>query len=100
MIPKHCLNAIGGGMATVLMVDDDADVLATLAAIVKSAGHRVVQASSGITALDILDRDLSIDLMVTDVIMPGLNGFNLAQMARLRRHSLRVLYLSGYCDTV
>jgi DNA-binding NtrC family response regulator len=83
-------------MASVLMVDDDPDVLSTLAAIVKSAGHCVVKASSGMMALDILDGDLPIDLMVTDVTMPDLNGFSLARMARERRQSLKVLYLTGF----
>jgi CheY-like chemotaxis protein len=87
-------------MATVLVVDDDADVLATLAAIIKSGGHSVVKANSGTTALDILDGDLPIDLLVTDVIMPGLNGFNLARMARMRRRSLRILYVTGFHETV
>jgi len=43
-----------------------------------------------------LDADLPIDLMVTDIIMPGLNGFNLAADGSTKRHSLRILYVTGY----
>src|ERR1051325_7381629 len=87
-------------MATILLVDDDTDVLDTLAAIVRAAGHSVIKAANGVMALDVLDGDAPIDLMVTDVIMPGLNGFNLARMARMRRAALRVLYLTGFHDAV
>src|SRR5579859_7408842 len=86
-------------MASVMIVDDDADVLATLASILKVAGHDVVQAGNGIEALNLLDRGDTLDLLLTDVIMPGLNGFNLARMARSRRPDLRVLYLTGWFQT-
>ena len=87
-------------MATILLVDDDADVLETLVAIVKSGGHRTVKAESGTAALDILDGDTPFDLMVTDIIMPGLNGFNLARMARMRRNDMKILYLTGFHEQV
>ena len=83
-------------MATVLVVDDDADVLETLVAIVKSGGHRTVKAGSGTAALDILDGEADVDLMLTDIVMPGLNGFNLARMARLRRRDIKILYMTGF----
>jgi CheY-like chemotaxis protein len=87
-------------MASILVVDDDPDVLETLVAIVKAGGHSVVPAKNGNTALDILDGDTPLDLLLTDVVMPGLNGFNLARMARMRRKSLKILYLTGFHDTV
>src|SRR6185437_10609332 len=83
-------------MATVLIVDDDPDVLDALSAVIASAGHVVERAGSGLAALDILDLDRSLELLLTDVIMPGLNGLNLARMARLRRANIRVLYISGF----
>ena len=85
-------------MATVLVVDDDADVLQTVATIIRRAGHTVIEASSAIGALKVLDPDIAVDLMVTDIMMPGLNGFNLARMARQKRHRLKILYLTGYAD--
>jgi two-component system cell cycle sensor histidine kinase/response regulator CckA len=83
-------------MARILIVDDDEDVLEMLGHMVGAFGHEVLTARSGVEALDILDDTPSLDLLLTDVVMPGLNGFNLAHMARLRRASLRVLYLTGY----
>ena len=85
-------------MATVLIVDDDPDVLDALSAVVASAGHAVERAASGLSALDILDRPRPIDLLLTDVVMPGLHGFNLARMARLRMAEIRVLYISGFME--
>jgi CheY-like chemotaxis protein len=85
-------------MANILVVDDDSEVLSTLANIVKAGGHTVATAASGTEALDLLDRGIPLDLMLTDVIMPGLNGFNLARMARSRRRGLKILYLTGYSE--
>jgi CheY-like chemotaxis protein len=86
-------------MSTVMVVDDDPDVLTTLSTILKNAGHTVIEAASGVEALDLLDGNASLDLLLTDVIMPGLNGFNLARMARTRRPSLKILYLTGWFQT-
>jgi CheY-like chemotaxis protein len=83
-------------VATILLVDDDPDALTILASILQSGGHQVLGAKGGTDALDVLDRDISIDLLVTDIVMPGLNGFNLARMARTRRRELKVLYLTAF----
>lgn len=83
-------------MASILVVDDDADVLNVLVLAIKSGGHSVVQAISGVVALDILDGDIPLDLLVTDIIMPGLNGFKLARMAKMRRPGLKIMYLTGF----
>lgn len=85
-------------MAAVLLVDDDDDVRATLAAALSGMGHGVVEASGGIEALEVVDRKEPLDLLLTDVIMPGLHGFNLARMVMLRRPSIRILYMSGYAE--
>lgn len=84
-------------MPTVLVVDDDPDILELLCTVLEQDGYTVERASEGIGALDILDRG-RVDLLLTDVIMPGLNGFNLARMARTRRSTLKVLYLTGYYE--
>jgi CheY-like chemotaxis protein len=83
-------------MAAVLVVDDDPDVLATIADIIEQAGHDVAKAANGLAALAVLDDSEPIDLLLTDVVMPDLNGFNLARMAHLRWPGLKVLYLTGY----
>ena len=88
---------LGGKLAALLVVDDEVSVLDVLCATLAASGHNVERATSGVAALDILDR-VSIDLLLTDVVMPGLHGFNLARMARLRRADLKVLYITGFAD--
>jgi PAS domain S-box-containing protein len=91
----------GGGErregACVLLVDDDADVRAVAAAMLAEAGHEVIEAGSGGAALDLLtDPDLKIDLMVADIVMPGMNGIELAHVVRRRRPEMPVLFVTGY----
>jgi two-component system, cell cycle sensor histidine kinase and response regulator CckA len=85
-------------MAIVLVVDDDSDVLDSLAAMVRSGDHQVITARNGVDALLIIESSVHLDLMLTDIVMPGLHGFNLARMAKIKRPSLRVLYLSGFTE--
>src|SRR6202000_2325817 len=85
-------------MANILVVDDDRDVLDTLTGALSSQGHLVPSASSGIEALDVIDRGLALDLLLTDVVMPGLNGFNLGRMVHLKRPTVAILYLTGYSE--
>jgi CheY-like chemotaxis protein len=83
-----------------LVVDDEPDVLELVATIMTSVGHSITTAASGLAALNLLDSEKPFDLLVTDVVMPGLNGFNLARMARMRRRSLKILYMTGFHETV
>jgi DNA-binding NtrC family response regulator len=89
---------VEGILAAVLLVDDDNDVRSVIAAALAGMGHGVMEASGGLEALEIIDRKEPLDLLLTDVVMPGLHGFNLARMAILRRPSIRVLYMSGYAE--
>jgi CheY-like chemotaxis protein len=59
--------------------------------------HVIERAGSGLAALDVIEGK-RIDLLLTDVLMPGLHGFNLARMGRLRTPELRVLYISGFME--
>ena len=86
-------------MATILVVDDDLDVLDTVTAIIRSGGHKVAQAASGSDALDFLDSDFPIDLLVTDIVMPGMDGLSLARLVHSRRPSVKILYLSGWSES-
>jgi DNA-binding response OmpR family regulator len=88
-----------GPVAHIIVVDDDQDIRDWVGSVLREAGHDVVSAPDGIAALDILDGGGPLDLLLTDVIMPGLNGFNLARMARVRRPRLRILYLSGWSES-
>jgi len=82
---------------TVLVVDDDVDVLALATMILEEEGFTVLAAADGTEALQILQAHPEIDLLFTDIVMPGdVNGFELAHQAKQLRPSLCVLYASGY----
>ncbi len=87
----------GGPLGTVLAVEDDPDVLEIAIEAIRSFGYNVYPATDANEALRILQQDLSIDLLFTDIIMPpGKNGVELAQDALKLRPSLRILLASGY----
>jgi len=80
----------------ILLVDDDDDVRETSADMLEELGYLVVQASSGVEALDLLDRRPELELMVTDIRMPGMSGLELSDLARSRREDLKIILISGY----
>ena len=84
------------GYAVVLVVDDDAAVLETTAAILTDIGYSVLQAESGPTALEVLDRDRAIDLLLTDCVMTPMSGPELARRAKALYPCLPVIFISGY----
>jgi CheY-like chemotaxis protein len=84
-------------MASLLIVDDDPDVLDSMCAVLSSTRHQVERASNGLAALSVIER-ARIDLLLTDVVMRGMNGFNLARQAVLRRPAIKVLYYSGFSE--
>jgi CheY-like chemotaxis protein len=81
---------------TVLIVDDDDDVRDCATAILQGSGYRVVTAASPSEALQHLGEASMVDLMFTDIVLPEIDGFKLAELAQRRHPSLRVLYTSGY----
>ena len=84
------------GAETVLVVEDDSDVRAYLADVLRGLDYRVIAAPNAEAALDLLRSDKTVDLLLTDIIMPGWNGRELAKEAELLRPGLRVLYMTGY----
>jgi PAS domain S-box-containing protein len=87
---------LSGRDRTILLVEDDAGVRAVTAAMLKELQFTVIEADNGSHALDIVDRQPDIDLLFTDIVMPGMNGFELGRLARERRPQLPVLYATGY----
>ncbi len=81
---------------TILVVEDDADVLAYSTEVLESLGYKVVAAKDASTALSALDSHPDIALLFTDVALPGLNGQELAREALRRRPGLAVVYTTGY----
>jgi PAS domain S-box-containing protein len=83
---------------TVLLVDDEELVRMTTSDMLVDLGFEVVEASSGEEALELLQRGLAPDLLLTDHLMPGVNGADLARRARADRPDLPVLIVSGYAE--
>ncbi len=89
--------AIAGGSETILIVEDDDLVRITVQGQLRALGYRVLTASNGPRALDNFRTDAKIDLLLTDMVMPGgLNGKQLADAARLISPRVKVLFTSGY----
>ena len=85
---------------TVLLVEDDEQVLRMACESLEELHYRVIVARNAREALDHVDGPARIDLMFSDVVMPGgMNGAQLAAEARRRRPALKVLLTSGYVDT-
>ncbi|MCB9866694.1 MAG: PAS domain S-box protein [Phycisphaerales bacterium] len=90
-----------GGDETVLVCEDDASVRKLTMHILQGAGYTVLTAENGADALDLADNhDGPIELLVTDVIMPYMNGKELADELQLKRPEVRTLYVSGYTSNV
>jgi len=87
-----------GGGATILVVEDELAVLDMLRDLFTEAGYRVLVATNGIEAQARFDTGVRIDLLVTDVGLPGLNGRQVADAARLSRPALPVLFMTGYAE--
>jgi two-component system cell cycle sensor histidine kinase/response regulator CckA len=82
---------------TVLVVDDDETVRRVLHLSLERAGFRVLTAEHGIHALALLDAEPApVDLVLTDVVMPEMNGLALAARLLARRPTPRVIFMSGY----
>lgn len=91
--------AARGGTAVVLLVEDEAPVRAFASRALRLRGHTVLEAASGEEALAILDDDtLQVDIFVSDVVMPGLDGPTWVRHALEKRPQVRVVFTSGYAE--
>jgi len=91
--------APGTAIGTLLLVDDDPNFLFVASNILRPAGFNVIEAESGQAALERAGQHAGkIDLLVTDMMMPGMNGRQLAQRFTKLRPGVRVLYISGVVD--
>jgi len=87
----------GDSVETILVVEDDADLRAYLSDVLRDLNYRILSAGSAQAALTILLReDQHLDLLLTDVVMPGINGRELGRRAQQIRPKLKILYMTGY----
>ena len=87
-------------MVCILLIEDDAGLACALSASLTRAGHQLITALSGYSALKTLDTDLQIDLLLTNILMPAgePHGLALARMARLKRRDLVVIFMTRHPD--
>jgi len=83
---------------TVLIVEDDPAVRVLVSAVLKELGYGFVEAVDANTAVPIIESDQRIDLMISDVGLPGMNGRQLAEIGRQIRPDLKVLFITGYAE--
>ncbi len=95
--PEHAARAKEG--ATVLVVDDEPTVRMLVADVLTELGYKTVEAPDGAAGLKLLESQARIDLLITDVGLPGgLNGRQVADAARGLRPDLKVLFITGYAE--
>ncbi len=85
-----------GGSETVLLVEDEDAVRRLAARVLERSGYTVHRAADGASAVELLSRLGAVDLLVTDVVMPGMSGRELADHVRARMPGIPVLFMSGY----
>ena len=83
---------------TVLIVEDDPAVRVLVSAVLSELGYAFVEAGDADSAVPILDSDQRIDLLISDVGLPGMNGRQLAEIGRQYRPDLKVLFITGYAE--
>ena len=84
---------------TVLVVDDEPTVRMLVADVLQELGYTAIEAADSVAGLKILQSDVRIDLLVSDVGLPGgMNGRQMADAARLSRPDLKVLFITGYAE--
>lgn len=89
------------GGETILLVEDDASVRDLVRDELKKLGYRVLESKNGLEACLVATQQIgNYQLLLTDVVMPGMNGTELAQHLRILKPDLRILFISGYADDV
>ena len=83
-------------MAHILLAEDDESMLNFLVLALARAGHTVTAKTDGLEALKALEGEAGFDLLLTDIVMPGIDGIELAQRAAALRPSLKVMFITGF----
>jgi CheY-like chemotaxis protein len=93
-------NELPGGREVVLVVEDETEARALVVRLLHAQGYTVLEAADGAAALQMVDGYglASIDLVLTDVVMPQINGLELAERLTARAPSIKVLYMPGYTE--
>jgi PAS domain S-box-containing protein len=98
-VPDAHAGAEEGHGETVLLIDDEEGIRMLVSDVLEEAGYRVLTAPDGPAGLKVLQSDARIDLLITDVGLPGgVNGRQVADAARINRPELKVLFITGYAE--
>ncbi|HXY70565.1 MAG TPA: ATP-binding protein, partial [Gemmatimonadales bacterium] len=98
-VRRPSVQTVAGGLETVLIAEDDPAVREVVSAVLSQKGYRLLRAPDGQTALELAQAQPGeIQLLVTDLVMPGMTGRELAEALAAARPGLKVLYMSGYTD--
>jgi CheY-like chemotaxis protein len=95
-VPLNDESAPIGAGETVLVIEDDAAVRLLVMQVLEELGYQGIETADGRQAVPILESSRHIDLLISDVGLPGLNGRQLAEIARERRPDLPILFMTGY----
>jgi two-component system cell cycle sensor histidine kinase/response regulator CckA len=90
------VHPVHGGRETILLVEDEEGLRTLTRNVLELLGYTVLEASHGKQACAISEQNMPIDMLLTDVVMPGMNGPALAENLKTKRPQLKVLYMSGY----
>jgi len=82
----------------VLVVDDEREVREIEQALLEHAGYRVLVAAGGVAALSLMSGEDRVDIVVADVVMPGMDGTEMVRRLRIGHPDLKVLFVTGYSD--
>ena len=97
--PEEKLSAVPGGSETVLIVEDEAGVRELACQFLRVKGYKVLEAESGLDALDVARRHTgTIHLLLSDMVMPKMNGGDLAARLKAIRPEIRIAFMSGYSE--
>jgi CheY-like chemotaxis protein len=97
-LPHDRENRTSRNGGIILLVDDDNAVREVTSSILRELGYVVLEVGSGGAALDLLSRETSIDLVILDFAMPGMNGMDVARQIHSNVPKLPILFVTGYAD--
>ena len=93
-------NEKGRAPLRVLVVDDEDSVRKFVGRVLQEAGHQTILAENGAAAVAAAEKEGALDILVTDLMMPNMTGDELARRMRQKQPGLKVLYLTGYSDSL
>jgi PAS domain S-box-containing protein len=97
--PEVSVRPRAGAGETVLVVDDEPTVRTLIAETLSELGYTAIEAADALSGMKVLDSDVRLDLLITDIGLPGgMNGWEMADRARQRRPDLKVLFITGYAE--